>query len=248
MIERRAFSSAVLLGSWASSGLGARPADAARYRVPADLPDGRYSIDAVSTRRRAGRGPRTITLHNRSAIALEVLALDWTETKAACSTSPPAGGAPAPRRAAARTRRGVNRLAGAARRDSAGDGSRSTSASAGRGTCPGRRLPSSRRTGTHASGGTACRTTIVLRQARRPGRLRPGRERRLDPRTAASSEGSAPSGSTRQGLKAESRDATACSSRLFTEKGAQAAAVCLETALDAVRFYRDWLGFYPIPS
>jgi tetratricopeptide (TPR) repeat protein len=33
----------------------------------------------------------------------------------------------------------------------------------------------------------------------------------------------------------------------FTDKGAQAAAVCLETAADAVRFYKEWLGFYPFP-
>jgi tetratricopeptide (TPR) repeat protein len=32
---------------------------------------------------------------------------------------------------------------------------------------------------------------------------------------------------------------------LFTEKGAQAASVCLETAADCVKFYKDWLGFYP---
>ena len=34
---------------------------------------------------------------------------------------------------------------------------------------------------------------------------------------------------------------------VFTEKGAKAAAVCLETAADAVRYYKDWLGFYPFP-
>jgi tetratricopeptide (TPR) repeat protein len=34
---------------------------------------------------------------------------------------------------------------------------------------------------------------------------------------------------------------------LFTEKGAQAAAVCLATAVDAIKFYKDWLGFYPFP-
>ena len=32
---------------------------------------------------------------------------------------------------------------------------------------------------------------------------------------------------------------------LSTEKGAGCAAVCLETAVDAIRFYKDWLGFYP---
>jgi hypothetical protein len=34
---------------------------------------------------------------------------------------------------------------------------------------------------------------------------------------------------------------------VFTEKGAKAAAVCLETAADAVHFYKSWLGFYPFP-
>jgi tetratricopeptide (TPR) repeat protein len=33
----------------------------------------------------------------------------------------------------------------------------------------------------------------------------------------------------------------------FTDKGAKAAAVCLETAADAVHFYKAWLGFYPFP-
>jgi tetratricopeptide (TPR) repeat protein len=33
----------------------------------------------------------------------------------------------------------------------------------------------------------------------------------------------------------------------FTEKGAKAAALCLETAVDAVTFYKAWLGFYPFP-
>ena len=32
---------------------------------------------------------------------------------------------------------------------------------------------------------------------------------------------------------------------LFTEKGAKAAAVCLNTAVDAIKYYKDWLGFYP---
>ncbi|MFB0565960.1 MAG: M1 family aminopeptidase [Candidatus Aminicenantaceae bacterium] len=31
----------------------------------------------------------------------------------------------------------------------------------------------------------------------------------------------------------------------FTEKGSQCARLCLETAADAVKFYKDWLGFYP---
>jgi len=33
----------------------------------------------------------------------------------------------------------------------------------------------------------------------------------------------------------------------FTDKGAKAAAVCLDTAADAVHFYKQWLGFYPFP-
>ena len=32
---------------------------------------------------------------------------------------------------------------------------------------------------------------------------------------------------------------------LFTDKGAKAASVCLETAVDAIKYYKDWLGFYP---
>lgn len=32
---------------------------------------------------------------------------------------------------------------------------------------------------------------------------------------------------------------------LFTDKGAQAASVCLDTAVDAIAHYKGWLGFYP---
>jgi tetratricopeptide (TPR) repeat protein len=32
---------------------------------------------------------------------------------------------------------------------------------------------------------------------------------------------------------------------LFTEKGKKAALVCLDTAVDAIKYYKDWLGFYP---
>jgi tetratricopeptide (TPR) repeat protein len=33
----------------------------------------------------------------------------------------------------------------------------------------------------------------------------------------------------------------------FTDKGAKAAAVCLEAAADVIHFYNEWLGFYPFP-
>jgi tetratricopeptide (TPR) repeat protein len=32
---------------------------------------------------------------------------------------------------------------------------------------------------------------------------------------------------------------------LFTEKGAKAASVCMDTAVDCIKFYKDWLDFYP---
>ncbi len=32
---------------------------------------------------------------------------------------------------------------------------------------------------------------------------------------------------------------------LFTEKGAMAAEACMDTAVDAIGYYKDWLGFYP---
>jgi len=34
---------------------------------------------------------------------------------------------------------------------------------------------------------------------------------------------------------------------LSTEKGAKAAAACLDTAVDVIKFCREWLGFYPFP-
>jgi tetratricopeptide (TPR) repeat protein len=35
---------------------------------------------------------------------------------------------------------------------------------------------------------------------------------------------------------------------LFTEKGAMAASACMGTAVDAIKYYKDWLGFYPFES
>jgi tetratricopeptide (TPR) repeat protein len=35
---------------------------------------------------------------------------------------------------------------------------------------------------------------------------------------------------------------------LFTDKGAMAASVCMDTAVDAIKHYKDWLGFYPFES
>jgi tetratricopeptide (TPR) repeat protein len=50
------------------------------------------------------------------------------------------------------------------------------------------------------------------------------------------------------GLKTATREAAGVLiTSYFTDKGAKAAAICLETAADAVRFYREWLGFYPFP-
>ena len=49
-------------------------------------------------------------------------------------------------------------------------------------------------------------------------------------------------------MKSASREADGVLiTSVFTEKGAKAAAICLETAADAVRFYKNWLGFYPFP-
>ncbi|MEN6561798.1 MAG: hypothetical protein ABFD52_13590 [Acidobacteriota bacterium] len=50
------------------------------------------------------------------------------------------------------------------------------------------------------------------------------------------------------GLKSASRETDGVLiTSYFTDKGAKAAAICLETAVDAVHFYKDWLGFYPFP-
>ena len=52
-----------------------------------------------------------------------------------------------------------------------------------------------------------------------------------------------------RGMKAETRETGGVRiTAVFTEKGAKAAAVCLETAVDAVAFFQKWLGFYPFPS
>lgn len=51
-----------------------------------------------------------------------------------------------------------------------------------------------------------------------------------------------------KGMKTSSREVDGVEiTAVFTEKGAKAAAVCLETAVDAVRYFKNWLGFYPFP-
>jgi tetratricopeptide (TPR) repeat protein len=49
-----------------------------------------------------------------------------------------------------------------------------------------------------------------------------------------------------KGMKAESRESEGVLiTALATEKGAKAAAACLDTAVDVIKFCREWLGFYP---
>jgi len=49
-----------------------------------------------------------------------------------------------------------------------------------------------------------------------------------------------------KGQKAASREVEGVRiTALFTEKGKRAALACLDTAADAVKYYMDWLGFYP---
>jgi len=49
-----------------------------------------------------------------------------------------------------------------------------------------------------------------------------------------------------QGLKTEDREVEGVLiTSLFTEEGAECARLCLETAADVVKFYKNWLGFYP---
>lgn len=73
---------------------------------------------------------------------------------------------------------------------------------------------------------------------------------RLDPKTGRYEAASAATFGIylAKGMKTAARDVDGVLiTSVFTEKGAKAAAVCLETAADAVRFYRNWLGFYPFP-
>jgi len=49
-----------------------------------------------------------------------------------------------------------------------------------------------------------------------------------------------------KGLKTEVREVEGvCITSLFTEKGSECARLCLNTAADVVKFYKNWLGFYP---
>lgn len=73
---------------------------------------------------------------------------------------------------------------------------------------------------------------------------------RLDPKTGRyEAEAAASFGLyLAKDLKIETREVDGVRiTSYFTEKGAKAAAICLETAADAVHFYKQWLGFYPFP-
>lgn len=73
---------------------------------------------------------------------------------------------------------------------------------------------------------------------------------RLDPKTGRYEAAAAGSFGLylAPGLRSASREVEGVLIKAyFTDKGAQAATVCLETAVDAVRFYKEWLGFYPFP-
>jgi tetratricopeptide (TPR) repeat protein len=49
-----------------------------------------------------------------------------------------------------------------------------------------------------------------------------------------------------KGLKTEGKEVEGVLiTSLFTEKGSECARLCLETAVDVVKFYKNWLGFYP---
>jgi tetratricopeptide (TPR) repeat protein len=51
-----------------------------------------------------------------------------------------------------------------------------------------------------------------------------------------------------KGMKTESRESGGVLiTTLATEKGARAAAACLDTAADVIRFCQEWLSFYPFP-
>jgi len=51
-----------------------------------------------------------------------------------------------------------------------------------------------------------------------------------------------------KGMKTESRESEGVLvTTLSTEKGAKAASACLDTAVDVIKFCKEWLGFYPFP-
>ena len=73
---------------------------------------------------------------------------------------------------------------------------------------------------------------------------------RLDPKTGRTEAAAARTFGMflGKGMTTASREADGVLvTSVFTEKGAKAAAICLETAADAVSFYKNWLGFYPFP-
>ncbi len=227
-------------------------AEAARYRVPREPPASRYWIDArVDPVKGVVDGRETITLDNRSTIPVEVVALDWEETTGGSLEVTAGGEALAPRAERSDpTARPVVWV------------------TLPRPIRPGERLTLEarfRRTWDRSGAEDSFSTTSW-----HPRLWWDGLERhdsysvaldvpagyalaasgRLDERTGRlEAEGVRAFGVyLGRGMKSESRDVEGIRvTSLFTEKQAGAAAVCLATAVDAIRFYRAWLGFYPYP-
>jgi len=253
MIGMRLLSSAFLLGILGFRGaLSLAGANGSCYRVPSNPPPSHYSIDArVDPSKGVVEGRETVTLDNRSTIRLEVVALDWEETASGSLDV------------------SIGDQALALRSEPAGpQGSATVWVTLPDPVPPGGRLALDVRFRRHwdVSGeepsfsttnwyprlwwdGLAHHDSYSVALGV-PDGYALAASGRLDERTGRfEAEGVRSFGIyLGKGMKLESRDADGVRvMALFTETQAGAARVCLETAVDAVRFYRDWLGFYPHP-
>jgi tetratricopeptide (TPR) repeat protein len=241
---------------WLLSALGSprlANADTTRFRAPVDPPGTHYTIDAtIDPQAGVVEGRETLTLRNRSTIPLDVLALEWRETTGG-ALEVSVDGQVLPARA---ERNGTT-------------AGRTVFLALPAAVPPGEALALDvrfRQTWEVPAGEAVFNSTQWHPRLRWdglphhdtysvrldvPAGYAVAASGRLDPETGRfEAQGVRAFGVyLGRGMKTESRDAEGVRiTALFTDKGAPAAAVCLETAVDAVKFYRAWLGFYPYPS
>jgi tetratricopeptide (TPR) repeat protein len=242
----------VILVSGCSPGKRAGGAVPAAFYTPADPPSSRYVIDArVGAGGNAVEGRETISLKNSGREPLAVVAFDWNTgplwslevAAGGRRLFPPEGPSPAPQQGPIFVRLPEPLAPGAAVELQVSFGMK-TSSSQGWDQFPTRDwYPRLWWDGLAHHDAFSVKIDV-------PEGVAVAASGRFDPKTGRYEAAAARTFglSLATGLKSVSREADGVRiTSYFTDKGAKAAAICLETAADAVHFYKEWLGFYPFP-
>ncbi len=238
--------------SLAGCGSAERPSGAASadsFYTPADPPSSRYAIDARFGASGGVEGRETVTLKNSGIDPIGVVAFDWTigskstlqVAAAGRRVFPPDGAAPAPQAGPVLVRLPGPLAPGASIDLDVTFAVKPASAKPIRDYLNGGFYPRLWWDGQERHDAFSVKLEV-------PEGMTVAASGRLDPKTGRYEASAARSFGVffAKNLKTASREVDGVLiTSYFTGKGAKAAAVCLETAADAVHFYKEWLGFYP---